>query len=253
MPIHDWSRVPSGLFHAFHQAWSIRIMSALNSGILPKGMSALVEQRANGWEPDVLAIEERGKRRPKFEDDGGLLTLEPPATRMVFRTDEEVYADKANRIVVKHQLGRTLAIIEIVSPGNKDSRVRIGDFVEKAAEFIRNGVHLLVVDLFPPTARDPLGIHQLIWNELTDEAFEFPAGKDRILASYEAGREKVAYVEPVAVGDDLPNMPLFLAVGKHIKVPLESTYQLAWTDCSEGLREVVETGVLPEAADDAEQ
>ena len=36
MPIHDWSRVPSGLFHDFHQSWSIRIKDALNSGRLPK-------------------------------------------------------------------------------------------------------------------------------------------------------------------------------------------------------------------------
>ena len=31
MPIHDWSRVPSGLFHDFHQSWSIRIKDALNA------------------------------------------------------------------------------------------------------------------------------------------------------------------------------------------------------------------------------
>ena len=30
----------------------------------------------------------------------------------------------------------------------------------------------------------------------------FPVGKDRILASYEAGASSVAYVEPIAVGDD---------------------------------------------------
>ena len=46
MPIHAWSRVPSGLFHDFHQSWSIRIKDGLNSGRLPKGVAALVEQRA---------------------------------------------------------------------------------------------------------------------------------------------------------------------------------------------------------------
>ncbi len=62
MPIHDWSRVPSGLFHDFHQSWSIRIKDALNSGRLPKGVAALVEQRAGPKESDVLAIEVRPKR-----------------------------------------------------------------------------------------------------------------------------------------------------------------------------------------------
>ena len=69
-------------------------------------------------------------------------------------------------------------------------------------------VHLLVIDLFPPTKRDPFGVHRAIWDEFEDEdvLFEFPPGKDRILASYDAGREKAAYVEPIAVGDVLPEL-----------------------------------------------
>ena len=42
MPIHDWTRVDAGLFHAFHQSWSVRIQDALNAGVLPKGYYALV-------------------------------------------------------------------------------------------------------------------------------------------------------------------------------------------------------------------
>lgn len=39
MPIHDWTRVPAGLFHHFQQSWSIRIADALNAGILPPGLA----------------------------------------------------------------------------------------------------------------------------------------------------------------------------------------------------------------------
>src|SRR6266446_3118242 len=100
MPIHDWTRVPSGLFHDFHQSWSIRIKDALNAGVLPKGLSALVEQRAGPKESDVLAIETRARSwRQKADDGGGLLTLERPTTRIM-------YAGRANRIVIKHHLGR---------------------------------------------------------------------------------------------------------------------------------------------------
>lgn len=42
MPIQDWTRVPAGLFHHFHQDWSVEIVRALNRGILPKGVAALV-------------------------------------------------------------------------------------------------------------------------------------------------------------------------------------------------------------------
>src|SRR5437868_1623008 len=62
MPIHDWTRVPSGLYHDFHQSWTIRIKDALNAGRLPQGLSALVEQRAGPREADVLTIEHRDSR-----------------------------------------------------------------------------------------------------------------------------------------------------------------------------------------------
>ena len=52
--------------------------------------------------------------------------------------------------------------MEIVSPGNKISRAALSRFVEKTVEFIEKGVHVLVVDLFPPSSRDPQGIHKAI-------------------------------------------------------------------------------------------
>ena len=62
MPLHDWTRVPAGLFHDFHQSWCVRIKDALNAGRLPRGTVALVEQRSGPLEPDVLAIEARARR-----------------------------------------------------------------------------------------------------------------------------------------------------------------------------------------------
>ena len=87
------------------------------------------------------------------------------------RTTKAIYAARANRIVVKHHLGRIVAVIEILSPGNKDSRAALRDFVDKAVDFLRQGIHLLVVDLFPPTARDPWGMHKAIWDEIHEEDF----------------------------------------------------------------------------------
>ena len=227
MPIHDWFRVPSGLFHDFHQSWSIRIKDALNSGRLPKGVAALVEQRAGPKESDVLAIEVRPKRHLGEELDRG-------------------YASRANRIVVKHHLGRIIAVIEIASPGNKDSRAALRDFVEKTVDCLRKGIHVLIIDLFHPTQRDPYGIHKVIWDEIVEEDFTFPDGKDRILVSYKTGGERMAYIEPVTVGDALPDMPLFLTNDLHVMVPLEPTYQATWFASPEELRIAVETGLVPE-------
>lgn len=247
MPIHDWTRVPSGLFHHFHQSWSIRLTDALNRGLLPPGLAALVEQRAGTKEPDVLAIETwngLSNRTGGLNEDleGGVVTKERPTTTIMYRSSEEIYAARANRITIRHHLGEIVAIIEIVSPGNKDKRSAVSDFVEKVVDFIRSGVHVLIVDLFPPTPRDPNGLHKLIWDEISDEEFEFPAGQDRLLASYQAGREKTAYLEPLAIGETMPDMPLFLTPDLHIKVPLEETYRATWESLPKELRNAVVTG-----------
>jgi hypothetical protein len=47
-------------------------------------------------------------------------------------------------------------VIEILSPGNKDSRAALRDFALKTIDFMRQGIHLLLVDLFPPPRAIPL-------------------------------------------------------------------------------------------------
>ncbi len=246
MPIHDWTEVPSGVFHHFHQVWSVEIARNLNRGILPAGLSALVEQRAGPMIGDVLAVESRTRSKKNLSDAGGVLTIERPKAKIVEKASNATYAERANRVVVRHHLGRIVAVIEILSPGNKDSRAAFRDFVENTLDFMQAGFHVLLIDLFPPTPRDPLGVHKAIWDELADAPFEFPPGKDRILASYEMDDERTAFVEPVGVGDVLPSMPLFLFPGMHVLVPLEPTYLEAWNSSPADMRQAVETGVMPD-------
>ena len=66
--------------------------------------------------------------------------------------------------------------------------------------------------------------------------------KPLTLAAYVAGVPKRAHVEPVAVGDPLPDMPAYLDTDNHVPVPLEATYQATWTACPEAMREAVERG-----------
>jgi hypothetical protein len=240
MPVHDWTRVPSGLFHDYHQAWSIEIRNALNRGLMPKGYYALVEQKVDGPEPDVIAVEKKG--RDKGAGGAPAAVLEPPKAALTAHvaSDAVRYARRANRISIRHPLGEVVAVIEIVSPGNKDSRNSLRSFVEKAVAFLRNGIHLLVVDLFPPSDRDPQGIHKAIWDELADGPFALPDGKRLTVVAYQSAGDITAYIEPVAVGDALPDMPLFLAPGAHILVPLEATYAATWAACPEPIREMVE-------------
>src|SRR5438445_11323623 len=56
MPVHDWTRVEAGVFHAFHVAWIPEIQKALNGGLLPEGYYALAEQHAGRDIADVLTL-----------------------------------------------------------------------------------------------------------------------------------------------------------------------------------------------------
>ena len=85
-----------------------------------------------------------------------------------------------------------------------------------------------MVDLFPPGPRDPQGLHKVIWDRIRDEPFELPQDKPLTLAAYSAGTTITGYIEPVAVRDALPDMPLFLTPERYVPCPLESTYQASW-------------------------
>jgi hypothetical protein len=249
MPLHDWTRVPSGLYHDFHQSWCLYLRNALNAGRLPDGYSALVEQRSGTVEADVLAVNTRPSRPPA---DAGTATLPRPVTRVVRSSNRQFYAGKASRVSVKHRLGRTVAVIEIVSPGNKDGGPAVREFVDKTVALLRAGIHVLVVDPFPPTPRDPAGLHPLVWEHTEDEeGLDFPPGHDRVLASYLAGPVPMAFDETLGAGDPILDMPLYLrADDLYVTVPLAASYDGAWAVTPEPLRQAVITGVLPGDEDD---
>ncbi len=55
-----------------------------------------------------------------------------------------------------------------------------------------------------------------------------PADKRLTAVSYACSGEYVAYIEPFAVGDLLPDMPVFLNGSEYVDCPLEESYNLAW-------------------------
>jgi Protein of unknown function (DUF4058) len=239
MPIHDWSKAPAGLSHHFHQTWAVAICDALNLGKLPKGYYALLEQHAAGVIPDMVTLERGPSSSAHADSKGGIaITEAPPKNRFVIQaSDEDIYAAKADRIAVYSPLGDVVAVIELVSPGNKNSKHAIRSFVEKSLDLLLRSVHLLIIDLFPPSKRDPQGIHKAIWDEVHEDGFELPSDKPLTMVAYSAGIPKKAFVEPVAVGDTLRDMPVFLDSATYILAPLESTYMSTWDSCPEPLRE----------------
>src|SRR5579863_6256227 len=140
MPVHDWTRVDAGIFHHFHLDWIGDLSRVLNRGLSPPDYYALAEQIARGIGPDALSLQ-----RPIGDDSVGegptggvVLATTPPRVRFRLRAEPDWYAAKAKTVVIRHVSNhRIIAMVEIVSPGNKNIRHGLRDFVEKAVQRLR--------------------------------------------------------------------------------------------------------------------
>ncbi len=247
MPIHDWTRVHAGTFHALHLAWIAQLQQSLNSGILPPSFYAMGEQKAGVVGPDVLTLQTNGAEEtggPEETMTGTVAVAEaPPQTEIVVEADTEAgfYLNRQRSLVIRHVSDdHVVAILEIVSPGNKHNQRTTEAFLHKVVGSLQQGIHLLIVDVFPAGRWSPSGVHGLVWDDLT--ASEITATPDHplILAAYRAGDPPTAYVHSVNVGESLPDMPLFLTRDHYVNVPLEETYSSAYAGMPHRWRTVLE-------------
>lgn len=259
MPVHDWTRVSAGTFHDFHHAWIAEIRTSLNKGLLPDGFYALAEQRAGATAPDVLTLEEvidplaeQGYTLPEPDADekggadsgGGLAVAEAPpkATVIEMISEAALLTLKQKRIAIYHATDdRVVALLEIVSPGNKDGRGPIRAFVDKAQAALQQGYHLMVIDVLPPVPAAPaMTLHNEIWRPLGGTTYVPKPGKPLMLSSYQVAKGVTAYVEPVGVEDVLPSLPLFYTSENYVNAPLEATYMAAYEGVPRRWKRVIE-------------
>ncbi len=240
MVVHDWTKVDSGVWHHFHLGWLGQLSIPLNRGLLPKAYYAMAEQRATIYEPDLLTLE-RVTSDTDFEDRGGVAILERPKVQLVQESKNTFYTRRRRVIAIRHVSDdRLVAVVELVSPGNKSSNTAIKQFVDKSLDFIERGNHVTLIDLFPGSKRNPGGFHGLIWDSISGEEYRLPTDKPLLLSSYEVAGDSVrAYLEPLKVGDVLPDMPLYLREHFYVMLPLAETYEQAWRGMPKHLTEVL--------------
>jgi len=246
--VHDWTTVDAGIFHAFHTTWITQLNAALNGGLLPRGYYALPEQHAGDTIVDVLTLHASpsiAPPQPPPPATGGTAVAEAPPRTRRRQTLEILGLTRRRTLAIRHiSEHRLIAILEIVSPANKDRAQHVADFADKAVSALEAGVHVLVLDLFTPGPFDPHGIHAAIQQRLQRSDapidYDLPPDEPLTLASYAAGPRVEAYIEHLAVGANLPDMALFLRPDRYINIPLEATYESAWQQMPQFWRDVLE-------------
>ena len=243
MPIHDWTRVSAGTFHDFHGAWIIHLKETLNDGLLPEGFYAMSEQHGGQIIADILTLHQGDAKSVLLPGRGSpaLAPAPPRLSRKAVTSPEKAARALRRTVTIRHASNhRVVALLEVLSPANKDRPAGVAEFVRKAQSAINLGCHLLLIDLFPAGPSDPDGMHAAIWEAFGDELAVPPSDKPLTLASYVAGQLPEAHFEFLAVGDQLPDMPLFLDPGWYVNVPLEATYMRAYRGMPAYWRGVVE-------------
>jgi hypothetical protein len=242
MPVHDWTRVDGGTFHAFHLVWVGQLQTALNGGLLPSGYYALAEQHAGSAIPDMLTLH-TSPADVRLPLPSGVATVTKTRPRAQHKLAARASPKgKRRTIAIRHVSGhRIVALVEIVSPANKDRRRSVTELVNKAVAALQLGIHVSVVDLLPPGRHDPSGLHGAVWDRFDPETpYELTAERPLTLAAYAAGKPPRAYVNHLAVGDRMPEMPLFLTADHYVDLPLEETYTAAYAGMPVFWREVIE-------------
>jgi hypothetical protein len=248
MPVHDWTLVEAGIFHDFHTAWVPEIRTVLNDGLLPPGYYALAEQHAGRPITDILTLHVSPPPLtpplPLPPDTGGIAVADAPPQVRRRQTIEPAALARRRSIAIRHVSGhRLVALIEIVSPANKDRAQHVEDFAAKIVDALDVGVHVLIIDLFPPGPHDPQGMHGVIHQRLTlsEEPYDLSTDEPLTLVSYASGFKVEICLNHLAVGAVLPEMPVFLRPDRYVNVPLETTYHAAyrgmpafWKDFLEG-------------------
>ncbi len=254
MPIHDWSKADAGVFHDLHVSWIAGVKAVLNERLLPAPFYAIAEPAVGDAVPDVLTLQAEERPRspaasaPTALDDSRDATVARAPASVVVQDLEpaDPYTLLARHILIRDSLrnDRLVAVIELISKGNKTSRERADQFVDKAVSLLRAGMHLLLVDLHPPTQIVPAGLHARISEAYGTPPPELPEDRRLQAVSYQVldGGFPRAHVVPLKLGDALPEMPIFLGPHSFVRVPFEETYSEAFRSLAGKFRRVLGEG-----------
>jgi len=224
-PHHHWE--------SFHSNWATRIADGIAPLLPPEYQVEEHTHAGVGFEIDVATFQQPPSPENLASSGPALATLAastyaPPTPD---HTMPAAFPETFEVRVFSTAAGLTLvAVIELVSPGNKDRHAERLAFATKCASYLAQGVSLIVVDVV--TNRQANLHNEIIrlMEAAPDQAF--PADVNLYATAYRPVRrgeseEIDLWMRSLALGAPLPTLPLRLTGDLFIPVDFEAAYQEA--------------------------
>jgi len=231
MPLRDHFHSPVNDKHrwdAVHGQWPGEIVRTLFD-LLPAGFIAEPKvYHPAPFEVDISMTEDDDRPEADAGTGGGTATLAIAAPTFTVTADLSELDEYEVRVYDADRQHTLVAAIEIVSPSNKDRDDTRDQFVSKVAALLRQDVCVAVVDIV--TTRQANLYGDLLGRlRRSDPALAQPP----MLYAVSLRRRKPpkkrwmldAWFFPLAVGQPLPTIPLWLGPDLRIELPLEPSFQ----------------------------
>jgi hypothetical protein len=228
MPLRDHFRPPldrRARWTSLHAMWPTIMVQQLFPKLPPGYRAAPGVYLGGGYEVDLAA---------HTDDDpdpraGGAGVATRPVAAPSLAVDIEVPDQDEFEYRVYDPENELVAVVELVSPANKDRAETRNAFVAKCVALLEDGVSVSVVDVV--TTR-PANLYVALLEQVdrTDPAAD--ADRAHLYAVTHrwrrpAGRRTRAesWYHPLAVGDRLPELPLWLNDDLFVMLDLEASYE----------------------------
>jgi hypothetical protein len=219
-PTHRWE--------SFHARWAVAIADALNDTLPARFFAETQVHLGARVEADVVEFEHTGTSNGVANGAPGAVATAayaPPQPVLTFPgpTEDDVTVEVRDR----DRDSRVAAVIELLSPRNKDRDEARRGFAAKMVAYLRLGAGLLVLDVVTNRTGNSHDDLVTVLRLPNESRLTSPTGLSATAYQplTEAATRRVrVWLEPLTVGNALPVMPLAVRGFGFVPIDLEATY-----------------------------
>jgi hypothetical protein len=225
MPLHDWKLIQD--WETVHVYWITEIGRWLKSRLPPGFRASLGTVPALVVSPVPVHPDVSVRREPQDSAPSGGAVGEPaPDERVTLALAE------AERAVHVYYGGNLVAVLELISPANKDRPEKRRRTTDRYIGYLLNGIHLMIVDVHSRPHEFSFADDIAAVLKYTSTPLPPPFAVSYRVGAWDAstGQDLDSWRRQLGVGEPLPTLPLALTRELAVPVDLEHTYARAAAD-----------------------